>query len=369
MDVSVDRVISKDESKEADDILNTKTGEDITLIWYDQKIDIEIQTLMDNTNDCNYLCYTSEQLKEEVEKNVNEKIILIVSGQLAQETLSTFHGKDDIDSVYIFCKKSQQYQPLIDSKKYPKLVGIYTQYKELFDVIQKQLRILIKFRIFSQKPKAFRLLSNDSGGYLWYQLLKDFLFKMPVTETTEKEMLACCRYQYRSNPKQLEMIDEFEEIYASPQAITWYTRDSFLYRIVNRALRTQDIDALMQLRYIVTDLCALLKQTSDEQKAKRTNRTLYRGLRLSDIEIEQLKGNEGNLLATNGFLSTTPSLAVAVAFAANVIFEINMQGVPMKAVREKINLISRRHWLIRFSPALSDAPSIWKSSKTVSYFL
>ncbi|CAF0912161.1 unnamed protein product [Didymodactylos carnosus] len=363
MDSFVHRIISHDDLQEVDNILTVKNGEEITLIWYDEKIDNEVQNLMDNTNDCNYLCHTREQFEEQVEKNINEKIILIVSGQLAEETLSRFHNRNEIDSVYIFCLQAQLYQSLIDCKKYTKLVGVYTGYKQLFDIIQKQLRLLIKFRIFNQKQKAFRLLTNDSGGYLWYQLLKDFLAEMPVTDYTKEEMLACCRYQYRSNQSQLKIIDEFEDIYESPQAITWYTRDSFVYRIVNRAIRTQDVDALIQLRYFIFDLCTLLKKTSDEQKQNRVSRILYRGLRLTDTEIEQLKANEGKLIAANGFLSTTPSTAAADMFAANVIFEIDLKDNLDNVVFADI---SRLSYIQDEEEILFDLGTIFRLS-TISY--
>ncbi|CAF0879609.1 unnamed protein product [Didymodactylos carnosus] len=148
-------------------------------------------------------------------------------------------------------------------------------------------------------------------------------------------MLDCCRYHYRNNPSQLRLIDEFDERYKSEHAISWYTRDSFLYRIINKALRTENIDALIRLRYFIIDVCTMLKLKHDEQQQQQQKSKVYRGLKLTDAEIEQLKLNIGRIISRNGFLSTTPSSTIAEMFAANVIFEIEIN----KLLSEQNNII------------------------------
>jgi hypothetical protein len=50
------------------------------------------------------------------------------------------------------------------------------------------------------------------------------------------------------------MIDEFEMDYSSENALWWYSRDSFLYGMLNKALRTQDIDTLFLFRFFIRDI-------------------------------------------------------------------------------------------------------------------
>jgi hypothetical protein len=54
------------------------------------------------------------------------------------------------------------------------------------------------------------------------------------------EMLSECRAYYRNNREELISIDKFERNYCSIDAIEWYTKSCFLYRIINKALRTED---------------------------------------------------------------------------------------------------------------------------------
>jgi len=51
---------------------------------------------------------------------------------------------------------------------------------------------------------------------------------------------------------------------------------------------------------------------------------LYRGLYLSENEIEILRQNVGKLVSTNGYLSTSRSRNAAVMFANKVLMEIEM---------------------------------------------
>ena len=69
-----------------------------------------------------------------------------------------------------------------------------------------------------------------------------------------KELIDICKSSYRGNHEQIEIIDEFEKNYDPEKAIWWYTRDSCLYRMMNKALRIQDFDMLFAFRFFITDI-------------------------------------------------------------------------------------------------------------------
>ncbi|CAF1330416.1 unnamed protein product [Rotaria sp. Silwood1] len=52
----------------------------------------------------------------------------------------------------------------------------------------------------------------------------------------------------------LKKIDEFEKYYPSTKAIEWYTRDSFLYRLLNQNFCLQDIDIVFKFRFIIKEI-------------------------------------------------------------------------------------------------------------------
>lgn len=86
---------------------------------------------------------------------------------------------------------------------------------------------------------------------MYSKLLRDILNRIP---TTEKEMMEFCRKKCAQNKSDINTIEEFEEYYEASNAVFWYTRDTFLYRLLNQALREQDIDTLYALRYFIKDV-------------------------------------------------------------------------------------------------------------------
>ncbi len=142
---------------------------------------------------------------------------------------------------------------------------------------------------------------------LFIELLK----QMPQTKQAKDIILNKCKDYYRGNKQEIELIEHFRNIYTSNKAIDWYTRESFVYRLVNRAFRTEDITLWYLFRYYIIDLCTQLEKVHQEQNIK-TLLTLYRGqARMPTDELENLKSNIGCLVSTNGFFSTSTDIRLA----------------------------------------------------------
>lgn len=93
-----------------------------------------------------------------------------------------------------------------------------------------------------------------------------------------------------------------------------------MYKSVNKALRTEDIDALYTFRVYITHLRNRIAQLHNELRRKSVTGKanivrLYRGLKMSKAEIEQMRANEGALISMNGFFSTSRDIEQAVHFA------------------------------------------------------
>jgi hypothetical protein len=55
---------------------------------------------------------------------------------------------------------------------------------------------------------------------------------MPKTIESKQMMIEKCRDYYRGNTKELANIAEFNLTYQSNEAIQWYTKQSFVYKLV-----------------------------------------------------------------------------------------------------------------------------------------
>lgn len=132
------------------------------------------------------------------------------------------------------------------------------------------------------------------------------------TSEAKREMLNESRAHYRNNASYLKEIDKFGKDYCSANAINWYTRDSFVYRLINRALRTEDIFALYKFRFFIVDMCENLEKIAVQFKEQINSFRVYRGGKLSCNEVEKLQ--VGRLVACNGFFSSTRDLNVALTY-------------------------------------------------------
>lgn len=148
-------------------------------------------------------------------------------------------------------------------------------------------------------------------------------------------MINACRDYYRGNNSVLRSIDEFEKCYKSQECIQWYTRETFVYKMVNKALRTQDIQQLHTFRFFIVDLStALAKEHKKmiEEFGDETSATFFRGTRLTLLELEEFKANVGKLISINGYLSTSRSRSIATKFAATIDKQVD--SVPVLFVIE-----------------------------------
>lgn len=81
-----------------------------------------------------------------------------------------------------------------------------------------------------------------NGEFLHLQILIDCLIRMKTSPKDVKELIYLCKN------------NNFKKMYSSEKALWWYTRQSFLYRLLNKALRIQDIDAFYLFRFLIHDI-------------------------------------------------------------------------------------------------------------------
>ncbi|CAF1633575.1 unnamed protein product [Didymodactylos carnosus] len=213
----------------------------------DSSDSLQTQSLLHDLNNCVLLYIDSELCIKYIRAVVEEKVVLIVSGTLLQSILPQIHSLSLITAIFIFSIDRKYHVPLSD--KYSKIIDIFTDQQSLVQSIRKTVHLVLKqalaFSLFDhQKQKSTRDMSKDSGSFTWFQLLVDILRKLPQTHQAKRDMLDKCREYYAWNETEMKKIEEFETTYYKDKAIEWYTRDAFVYRLVNKALRTEDVELL-----------------------------------------------------------------------------------------------------------------------------
>ncbi|CAF3681003.1 unnamed protein product [Rotaria sp. Silwood1] len=317
-----------------------KNEEPITLVWYeewngndlshDDKI-FRRQTLR-QINDYVLFFQDKHDFLHYIHLNQDEQIfIIIVPYCHSDELLSNIHILKQIYSIFLYSTVGRNKYTRLLTEKYSKIIGCFINQQELMDILQKRIKLLMRqsamFNLYDDKKQmTARDLTKESGSFLFFQLFRHITLITKKNNESKRTMVAKCRVYYHDNKKQLESISLFERTYQSSEAIYWYTRDTFVHRIINKALRTEDIDALFTFQFFITDLSLSLMIHFRRLKKIETSPKLilYRGLNLPEDEIEILRQNVGKLVSTNGYLSTSRSRDVAVMFANKVIMEIEM---------------------------------------------
>ena len=158
--------------------------------------------------------------------------------------------------------------------------------------------------------KASRTVESSSnkldGNLLWAQLLLDILLGMKPRLTDKDEFIARFRQRFAEEPQNLESLKEFQATYERETVFEWYSRPTFVYQCVNRALRTRDMDLLFLCRFLLQDMHHQLTFHQQQSAVK-----VYRGQRISKDEWNALSNSIDDYISITSFLSTSFEESVA----------------------------------------------------------
>jgi tetratricopeptide (TPR) repeat protein len=163
---------------------------------------------------------------------------------------------------------------------------------------------------------------------MWFQLYIEVLLRMHHKLSDRKELYELCKIACQGNNSELDIINEFENKYKPENAIWWYTRESCLYRMMNKALRYQDFDILFTFRFLITDIAKQIK--TEYEKFIRTRKThqnicVYRGQSIGNGELQSMINNVGEFLSMNSFFSTTLNRSIALNFVHSLPINNDIQ--------------------------------------------
>ena len=151
--------------------------------------------------------------------------------------------------------------------------------------------------------------------WCYQQLLENTMFSISDRTVARLAMLDLCLSHFSENKTYLVAINNFAKTYLPTQAVVWFTKDSFIHRIINELLRTGNLEQYSLLRFYISDLSEQLYQLKCQQQGTETNTILYRGLRQSKAHLEILQNLVGHVIFTKDFMSNSRDKHVALCFA------------------------------------------------------
>jgi hypothetical protein len=184
------------------------------------------------------------------------------------------------------------------------------------DVQQNQSIDRMGTNIYSSKDNQ-SLHKSLNSEFILYQILFDQIIDQNKPLINNNSSIF--NYFQPDDPNDKHVMNEFDKEYQSEKAIHWYTRDTCIYKILNKALRTQNIDDVAALSKFVRDLYQQLQQEQliFTKHQKSSILILYRGQLISKDELIRLKSSKGELISMNSFLSTSTNKKKALEFATS----------------------------------------------------
>lgn len=145
---------------------------------------------------------------------------------------------------------------------------------------------------------------------------------------SNKELIELCQNAYKDNRAELNNIQNFVTTYTPNQALWWYTSNTFLFKILNKAFRVDNTHLLYLFRSFISDLHTQLKQC---QCASSIH--VYRGQLITSDELDHLRSLVGRYISIKSFFSTSLNRDLAVFYLGTsegstmnlkrILFEIN----------------------------------------------
>lgn len=330
----------------------TKNLEDCVIVWLDLQLCAKPDHIDKLRSVVNYLKLfdDTDACMKYITAVKQEQIFFIISGRTGKHIIPLIHNTSQLNSIYIFCIKDQSHKKW--SSKYSKVKGVFIDEQTLYDRLSKDVLLCSSqtpISIIKYEHTSHALNKDEKPLFLWSQILLQVMLRLPSSRSGKQDMINHARDQYSNNLVEQQKIDEFERNYSPDNAIKWYTRDCFVYRLVNKALRTENIDNIFIYRFFIADLYRQLERLYLSYLSGNNSSTItcYRGQVILINEFERIKSGINQYISINTFFSTSKSSSVAVNFFMDagqqsdvvcVLFEIlinvNIQTKPFAFIHD-----------------------------------
>lgn len=138
---------------------------------------------------------------------------------------------------------------------------------------------------------------------IWYFKFIQLLLKISEENDDREPLVQYFQtHPYYIESESLNNVIEFVRKWTPGTSINWYTKNSFVYRMLNKAFRSRDFGFLILFRFFIADMHKQICDKSRERTIGRKN-ICYRGQLIYKNEIESFE--EKQLISSLGFFSTS----------------------------------------------------------------
>jgi hypothetical protein len=187
----------------------------------------------------------------------DEKTLMIISDTLCQITIPLIHDVTQLHTIVIFCRSKTKHGEW--AKNWFKIKGIFSDIPPICKVLKEaaqqceQNATSISFVNTNDDVSKKNLAELDSS-FMYTQILKEILLTIEFEEKHIKEFIEYCRNVFADNEGELVNVNKVNRTYHDKTPIWWYTREWFLYSMLNCALRLMDVNIIINMGFFIRDL-------------------------------------------------------------------------------------------------------------------
>lgn len=292
---------------------------------FNTKSNEAIDTKIRQLRHCRHATYTFDDVDVCIDfltdLEENEVGYLVIAQPIDEELLFLFNTIYRIKFIYVIGHNTS----IIDEHRIrhcQKVKLLDNTLEKVCSQMEKDIRQkdndLVTFQTFTRPTDVNKVVSNElNSSFMYSQLVKEMLIdpELEYDQDYIDTFIDVCRAETKENTSQLLNITSFQTNYRNHSAAWWYTKESFLYSTVNRALRTQDVTTLFMMAFFIRDLHLQLRELQQANCPNQSFDTLYRGQGMIEDELQRLRENVDGLLSFNNFLSTSLDYDVTLMFA------------------------------------------------------
>ena len=337
---SMDQAISSDKTQIAEyDWSQTQMIQNVIVIWLDANSNENNTDCQNTINRLRRVVNTvntftnSEECIQFLKEVTDEKVCMITSGTLGQQIIPRAHDLCQVDSIFIFCQHKEYHEGWAND--WLKIKGVFTKIESICDALKQTARQCQQNAISISIMGGSDNIVEKNGdrldpSFMYTQIMKEIFLTINFEPKHIDEFIQYCRETLAHDEKQLKYVSQLACQYREHTPIWWYTRECFLYPMLNHALRTMDANLMVKLGFFISDLHRQIEQLHQEQLGSDSFKqcfTVYRGQRMDKEAFKKMVANKGGLISFNSFLSTSKNRLISLHFAQHVLKEDQMVGV------------------------------------------
>ncbi|CAF0805933.1 unnamed protein product [Adineta steineri] len=253
---------------------NDKSLEIFSLIWLDAIVnvkdtrdtEVKLRSIINHIKKFQDIKQCQRYIEQTSQK---DRLVIIVSGQLGQEIVPHIHQLRQVISIYVYCmdKKSNEQW----AYKFAKIKSVVVDLNELVSQIttdhkiQKKVEEPLSINIFTTNVGTGKSTTGVNGQFVFSQVLVDCLLRLKSTDIDNNELISLCKNEYEGNYTEQNNLREFQQDYSPNKVLWWYTRETFFYKTLNAALRTQNIHMIFLFRSFIRDIHQQLQKSQSKR--------------------------------------------------------------------------------------------------------